>query len=499
MTSFRKNALDQELDINGSFFQTDALPIADESSFLGRAITGQTGVVASITVGGTVVVTGLTGMMAASVGQFLEVSGAATPANNGDFLITAFTSATTVEISNPSAATDANNGAITWSERQPYSLEDDINYERSDRALIKGVAFDAPVPTYVQCTDQSTPVDANLSNIAGKTTDAKALIVNRKVEDQAVATSNTSITVTDIGNLKHADAVDITGVPVNDGFDSGNNQATYADIIDGDTGAGLTVLTGGDAGNRIFGRTRAGASTSPNSVEIEFRSIPEGDDISSSIAYVWEAGQVTQIDLYYGYRDCLDAMDENALRVTSVNGLVSDSGLRLDIENIQEVIGVNDGDTDLNGKLTNITDFFSFSDLPDATPSVVEALNTLNEQIGDRDYTGVLDPADGYTITDTLQFLADLISNSGTNVTRVITRAGSAFPPGSVITIPGGLTYAVDGTDNGAGMMVYWRGVLRDPGEVANGDDYEETSTTQITNYRRIRANDHINWVILGV
>ena len=82
-------------------------------------------------------------------------------------------------------------------------------------------------------------------------------------------------------------------------------------------------------------------------------------------------------------------------------------------------------------------------------------------------------------------------------VTRAITRAGAQFDPGDVITIPGGLSYTLDGTDNGAGLMVFWRGLLRDPGTIANGDDYSETSTTQITTLRRIRAQDHINWVVL--
>jgi len=498
MTSFRKNALDQELDINGSFFQTDTLPLADESACLGRAIAGQSGVVASITVGATVVVSGLTGMSAESVGRFLEISGASTAANNGSFLITEFISATSVEIANPSAVTDANNGSISWTERNAYSLEDDINYERSDRAAIKGVGFDQAIPTYLRCTDQGTPVDANLSNLAGKTTDAKSFVVNRKFEDVAVAVSDAFVTLNDTGNLKHADAVDRTGVPISDGADAGNDSGTFVEIIDGYSALSLYVLTGPNAGNRIIGRTRAGGSTSPDSVEVEFRSVPEGDDISTSIPYVWEAGQPNEVDLFYGYRECLDAMDENALRVTLVNGIVGDSSANKRIDDLQEVVGVNDGDTDLNGLLTNTTDFFPFSDLPDATPSVVEALNTLNEQIGDRTYTGpILDNADGYTITDTLQLLADSISSSGTNVTRVITRNGAPLPPGSVLTVPGGLTYQQDGTNNGAGMMVFWRGVLRDPGTVANGDDYEETSNTQITTYRRIRANDHINFVIL--
>jgi hypothetical protein len=492
--SRRLNAINEELDVAGSFNYNSSMILSEEPLGLGERVAGQSGAAASITVGGTVVVSGLTGMTAQSAGRFLTITGAATPANNGTFLITVFTSATTVQISNPSAATDANNGAISWQERKPYSLEDDINYERTDRSAIKGVAYSAAIPTYTKCTDVATPIPANLSNIAGKTTDAKSIVTNRKFDNVAVSAGNTFVTLSSPGNLKHADAVNRTGVPVNDGADAGNNEAVYAEIIDGYS-AGLYVLTGPNKGNRIFGRTRAGSSTSPNSVEVEFRSVPDGADISTSVAYTWEAGQPTSVDIYYGYRDCFDTMSETALRVTLVNGLVGDSGLRQNVIDLQTTIGVDDGSTDLAGLLTNTTNFFPFANLPDATPSVVEALNTLNAQIGNRDYTGSI-LTDGYTITQSLQQLANAIGGA-TSVTRLITRVGSTLTPGSVVTVPGGFSYNVDGSNNGDGMMVFWRGVLRDPGTLANGDDYQETSSTTITIYRRINIGDHINFVII--
>jgi hypothetical protein len=54
----------------------------------------------------------------------------------------------------------------------------------------------------------------------------------------------------------------------------------------------------------------------------------------------------------------------------------------------------------------------------------------------------------------------------------------------------------VDGTNNGRGLFVFWRGVLRDPGTVANGDDYQETSTTSITPYAKLNKNDHISFFV---
>jgi hypothetical protein len=46
-------------------------------------------------------------------------------------------------------------------------------------------------------------------------------------------------------------------------------------------------------------------------------------------------------------------------------------------------------------------------------------------------------------------------------------------------------------------MYVFWRGLLRDPGAVVDGDDYDETSTTQITPYTKIKSGDHISYLIL--
>jgi hypothetical protein len=88
-------------------------------------ISGQSGAVASTAAGagaGNLRITGLTGMTAQSVGRYLTISGAATLANNGTFLIAAYNSATSVDIVNASGATpDANDGALNWVERYAYT------------------------------------------------------------------------------------------------------------------------------------------------------------------------------------------------------------------------------------------------------------------------------------------------------------------------------------------------------------------------------------------
>lgn len=489
----RLNALDQALDIAGSLTQLSNMTLADEPNFLGRALAGQTGTAASVSAfgGGIATISGLTGMTAQSVGGFLTISGAASAGNNGTFLIVTFNSATSVDVANAGGVSpDANDGTIAWTERLPYSLEDDLNFERTDRAAIKGVAYSAAIPVYQRPDAVGTNVPANLANIAGKTTDAKALVNSRKFENVTVALADGYVTVTDTGALKHADAVNRLGVPIWDGADAGNWTATYVEIAS-QTERELTARGGLADGYRIFGRTRAGTSgVSPNSVEIEFRAVERGADISTSIAYSWDGYQPTSIDVYYPYRERVDTMSETALRTLLVNGLISDSSSGA---NVLQVIGVNEADTSLAGYLTNTTQYFPFYNLPDATPSVIEALNTLNTQIGNRDYTGTI-LTDGYTITQSLQELANAIADS--NYVRTVERVVSDINANTPHTIPGAQSYTLDGTNNGQNMWIFTRGLLRDPGPVSGGNDYQETSTTSVTFYSKIRAGDHINYVI---
>lgn len=503
MSTTSGNLLDQALDIAGSLIHEDARSLADEAAHLGRPVTGQTGAAASITsiASGIITMTGLTGMTVQSVGRFLEVWGASTPANNGTFLIVEFVSATSVKYSNSvGVAPDANNPNISWQERSPYTLEDDVNFSRTDRALIKGVSHTAAIPTYERPTAVGTPVPTNLANIANKTTDAKALVRNRKFEDVTVAATNTFVTLADAGNLPHADAVDRTGIPIHDGADAGNHEATYVEIVEPGTESALEVQAAGpQEGWRIFGRTRAGAATEPDEVEVEFRCVEKGADLSTSVAYTWEAGQPTTVDMFIGVRERLDNLSEVALRTVLSSGVSSNADLSQDIKDIRQTIDESfaDGATSLVGLLTNLTNYFTFSDLPDATPSVVEALNTINEQIGDRTYSapGSVLINNGETITASLQNLADAIQAS--NIVRTVERVTVDIEAGTSHTLPGGQSYTLDGTDNGVNLWVFWRGLLRDPGPVADYNDYDETSTTAITPYTKIKAGDHINYFIL--
>lgn len=496
----RQNALDQALDIAGSFTQVQNLTETDEPAGYGSPIAGQTGIAASVSAfsGGVSTISGLTGMTIQSVGRFLTMSGAATSGNNGTFLIIAFNSATSVDISNTSGVSpDANNGALVWTERTPYSLEDDINYIRTDRKLIKGTTnwYDS-IPTYQRPTAIGTNVFANLTNISGKTTDAVAYNVSRAFFGQSVVNPDGYVIVTSTGNLKHANSVDQTGVPC---FDLapfvGDWTSCYVHIVDGySTGSELTVLAGPHKGERIFGITYDGYSTSPNSVAVHFYSAPfSANYVTTNTPYIWEVGQTTTINLLYGYNERLDILDKNAFRSVPALGILTDAALTGDISILFQQLGTTDGYTNLSTFLTNTTAFFPFFNLPDATPSVVEALNTLNEQIGNRNYTGIV-LTDGQTITASLQALSDAIS--GSSMIRVIERLAADIPANTAHTLPGGNVYNLDGTNNGKFLWVFTRGILRDPGPVSTGNDYSETSTSSVTFYSIQKTGDHINYFI---
>jgi hypothetical protein len=95
-----------------------------------------------------------------------------------------------------------------------------------------------------------------------------------------------------------------------------------------------------------------------------------------------------------------------------------DSATQLSLANILATLGTISTTTSLAGLLTNTGNYFPFSDLPDATPSVVETVNTLNEQIGNRDYTGP-HLTDGQTITASLQALSSAVGSGGITPTQV--------------------------------------------------------------------------------
>lgn len=78
------------------------------------AQSGTAATVSSVT-GNIATLTGLSGLTAGCVGQYVTISNGATSGNNGTWLITSFASATSITIYNATASSsDTNNGSIHW-------------------------------------------------------------------------------------------------------------------------------------------------------------------------------------------------------------------------------------------------------------------------------------------------------------------------------------------------------------------------------------------------
>ena len=315
------NRLDQKLDIAGSQNQAENLVQSEEQLQLGSRIPSQLGFNASIINSGTTTISGLTGMTAQSVGHFLTIFNANSSVNNGTFLISTFNSGTSVDIINTSAINDINNGSISWIERNSYSLEDDLNYIRTDRSDIKGVNYYDPVPTYVRPNNTTTQIPVNLSNIAGHTTDAKTLVNTRKFEGAIPVNGQNYIHIAGMGEFPYATVINRLGLPIHDGSDSANDSACYCDIIDQNTGVGLNTIADG---YKIFGFSRQGSTgVNGNSFEVELRYMQDNQSFSQSLPYVWEIDQPNIVDIYFPFRESFANMDESALRIMVVHGVTS--------------------------------------------------------------------------------------------------------------------------------------------------------------------------------
>lgn len=222
-------------------------------------------------------------------------------------------------------------------------------------------------------------------------------------------------------------------------------------------------------------------------------------------AILWAVSQEGPLwDFYNGDRWRLDQLSDTAFRTTMIGGITSDAALAAAVHNLQVYTGENPGV--LHPVLTNTGNWFIFSDLANpAASDLTEIVNVINAQIGDRNYVGggAAGLVDGETITASILKLEAAIGAA--NTIRHIERLAAGIAKFALHNLPAGVSYTVDGTNNGLHLWVFWRGLLRDPGTVANGDDYAETSGAggpggvgQITPYHQLNAQDHINYIIVG-
>lgn len=473
MTAIRYNSLQQAIDIAGSLNQNSSMNLVDELNQLGKPIVGQIGNTSSITISGSnVILSGLTGITQASLGNFITIYNASNSNNNGSFLIVSINSTTSVNIKNDLAVTDSNNGSISWQERQPYCLEDDLNYIRTDRKNIKGTAdFYSDIPTYIRPDATNINIYANLKNISGKTTDAKPFVITKKLNAN-INIGDGYVVLNSTGNLHHSTSTNMLGVPVYDGYDSLNLESTFVDFDQ----------TGAPDGYQIFGRTISNHSTSPNSVTVTFFKVATGSALSTATPYFWNSLQPSSLDFYYPYRERLDLIDENAFRNSRPQNV--------DLSSVYSLIGVANT-LDLYASLINTSNNFIFSTLS-SNPTIVDILNALNDQIGNRNYTGSI-LTSGQTITQSLQALSNA-SGGSSSFLRVNEVVLADVAPNTTRVLPLGNSYTP--SVNGQNMQVFVRGILKQPGDINDSASYQEIDSTHVKFYQSLVKGDVITYII---
>lgn len=108
--------------------------------------------------------------------------------------------------------------------------------------------------------------------------------------------------------------------------------------------------------------------------------------------------------------------------------VLSDAGLALDVAQIREFVGAADGDT--APLLTNTAGEYVFSGLVDPLDSdLEEVVNILNQEMGDRSYTGSI-LTNGETVATSLQALSDASGGAQQLLDTIVTDSES----GNVVT-----------------------------------------------------------------
>lgn len=122
---------------------------------------------------GRATVTGLTGIVAADKGRFLLISGATTGANNNQHQIEEVISSTSVRIDarNFAVASDASNGALTWSVRDP--LGNNFNNSVFNMTTIAWWCAQGPSVLKIPITTASTGNFIKGENVVQDTTGAE--------------------------------------------------------------------------------------------------------------------------------------------------------------------------------------------------------------------------------------------------------------------------------------------------------------------------------------
>lgn len=370
-------------------------------------------------------------------------------------------------------------------------LEHDLNVIRTLMKQLKGTTnwYDA-LPTYENPEDTNNDITVTLSGIAGNTLDAKTILL---AVNDANSGSGFSITPGDGGFLfdntvAYATLTDRRGLPI---FHSTTNSGSYYDEGGADDVVTIDVLD--MSNNSEFRDTNGDLIFAKFHDAADYSGTGSGTDVyvkfyTDAGPYTFTADDPTSIRIVYPYRKIMNAVLEHEwTRTDFVSSWEGDEVLVNKIVDLWSFVGTTDG--------TEIPDWTVISGSPMVSSDetdLVEAIQAINDEFGDRIYTEHNYITNGDSFTDSLDDLDIAIStlsdslDAGAN-DKHIEIVAEDIAAGTAHQLPVGLTYTPksDAGQQGGNMDVYLDGQLLSASTGvlgANEDkDYSETSSTHIT------------------
>jgi len=300
------------------------------------------------------------------------------------------------------------------------SLQEDLNVVRTLMKDLKGTSdWFGDLGNYFDPTDtdigNTANKDLNLSNISGNTLDSKTVIIAVS-DDNSGAGFTVSGTSTGIlfvpTSSAYADPADRRGLPI---FNSVTNSGTYydeggsdnvcrADIINTATEAEMQD----SSGYTIYAKLHDGADNSGSGENTDVFVKFYANGVECNLSDV-QPSPPSNISIIYPYRRRMSDMQEYEwLRTDFVSSWEGDIELIEDITNLWNFTGASDGTTDPTW--TNTSANYLLNANPD---DLMEAINDLNDGIGDATYTSTY-LTNGEDITASLDALGlGIQSNDG--------------------------------------------------------------------------------------
>lgn len=390
------------------------------------------------------------------------------------------------------------------------SLQEDLNIVRTLMKNLKGSSdwfgdlgnyFD---PTTTDSGNATTKA-LTIANMGGNTLDSKTVIIAVSADNSGanftVSGTSTGVLLTTL-STPYATPTVRTGVPV---FASTANTGSYWDEGGSDNVCRIDVLNAANDAEFTDG------------TDVIYAKFHDGDDFggtgSGNDAYIrfYKNGSpcdltgtgVTSVKFVYPQRRVMSAMAEHEwLRTDFVNSWEGDVELVDDISNLWGFTGSIDDQDDASG-WSNTTAYYALQSDP---TDLWAAIDLLNDEVGDRDYSEQNYITNGEDIADSLDKLdwnlKDIADSIVAGTQKYIEEAVGGIAKNTVHPLPYSIIYTPFSTagQEGKNMDVYVEGQLlaADTGASgANADrDYAETTSSGITFRFNVKPNSNITYIV---